>query len=246
MLKSKVCAVYPAFCKQPLSMAGPAGGYCKSKTGRATINISKGLVYDIVYLKQTNQPSFYNGWCLILIQKEIDQVVINTDARSLLEQHGLPNSDRILIRDRKPEICGDDVSMNLVLADDVISTEAGLYIMTHTTNPFLRSETIRQAISEFLESQNDSLFTVNKLQTRFYNSDCVPINHDPNKLERTQDLEPYFEENSCLYIFTKEGFLKNGNRIGVNPIMKEISRVESIDIDNMEDWNLAEIIAKKK
>lgn len=185
-------------------------------------------------------------WMLDSLDKleSIERIIINTDAECLLTESF--ESKKIIVRKRKPEICGDFVSMNKVIEDDIQNIEADTFLMTHTTNPFLRSETIRQAISEFLESQNDSLFTVNKLQTRFYNSDCVPINHDPNKLERTQDLEPYFEENSCLYIFTKEGFLKNGNRIGVNPIMKEISRVESIDIDNMEDWNLAEIIAKKK
>ncbi len=185
-------------------------------------------------------------WMLDSLDKleSIERIIINTDAECLLTESF--ESKKIIVRKRKPEICGDFVSMNKVIEDDIQNIEADTFLMTHTTNPFLRSETIRQAISELLESQNDSLFTVNKLQTRFYNSDCVPINHDPNKLERTQDLEPYFEENSCLYIFTKEGFLKNGNRIGVNPIMKEISRVESIDIDNMEDWNLAEIIAKKK
>lgn len=76
-------------------------------------------------------------WILdtLLSVPEIDKVVINTDAREILEANGLVDSDRVLIRDRKPEICGDFVSMNLVLADDVAAIESETYLMTHTTKP---------------------------------------------------------------------------------------------------------------
>ena len=67
--------------------------------------------------------------------EEIGQVIINTDARHILRENGVIDSDRILIRDRKPEICGDMISMNLVLADDVENVEADIFLMTHTTNP---------------------------------------------------------------------------------------------------------------
>lgn len=67
-------------------------------------------------------------WILdsLLEVKEIDTVVINTDAREILAENGLVESDRVLIRDRKPEICGDEVSMNLVLADDIENVDADL------------------------------------------------------------------------------------------------------------------------
>ena len=146
-------------------------------------------------------------WILdtLLAVPEIDQVVINTDARHILAENGLVETDRIVIRDRKPEICGDFVSMNLVLADDIANVEADVYLMTHTTNPLMSADTIQKAISLYLDKvkqdEADSLFTVDKIQTRFYKADCSPVNHDPDNLVRTQDLEPWFEENSNLYIF---------------------------------------------
>lgn len=188
-------------------------------------------------------------WILdaLLEVEEIDQVVINTDARSLLEQHGLPNSDRILIRDRKPEICGDDVSMNLVLADDVINIEAGLYIMTHTTNPLLKKDTIMSAIKHFTSSTDkiDSMFSVTKHQTRFYSQEGNPINHDPSNLIPTQDLPPWFEENSNFYLFTRSSFLSTNARIGSYPFLYEVPLLESLDIDTQEDWDLATAVASK-
>lgn len=184
-------------------------------------------------------------WVLdtLLSVREIDQVIINTDARSILVDHGLVDSARVMIRDRKPEICGDLVSMNKVLADDVENVTADIYLMTHTTNPLLSAETIRRALAAFVaaraEGRADSLFSVDKVQTRFYRADASPVNHDPNNLVRTQDLEPWYEENSNLYLFTRESFRATQARIGKRPLLFESPRLESIDIDDQEDWLFA-------
>ena len=84
-----------------------------------------------------------------------------------------------------------------------------------------------------------SLFSVNKFQSRFYDHKCQPINHDPNNLIQTQELEPFFEENSILYIFTKKSFSITNARIGMRPIMFETPMIESIDIDTPSDWDFA-------
>lgn len=184
-------------------------------------------------------------WILdsLLAVEEIDCVVINTDAREILAENGLVDSDRVLIRDRKPEICGDEVSMNRVLADDVANIDANIYLMTHTTNPLLSKETIAKAIREFTSALSqdsaDSLFTVNKIQTRFYRGDCSPINHDPDNLLPTQDLEPWYEENSNLYLFTQNSFHSTNARIGKKPMMMESPAMESSDIDTPDDWERA-------
>ena len=171
----------------------------------------------------------------------IDNIVINTDSENILNRAF--NNKKIILRKRNSKICGDFVSMNKVIEDDVMKIHSDISVMTHTTNPFLSSKTIQDSIDDFVRSKNDSLFTVNKYQTRFYDTSGKAINHDFNKLERTQDLDPYYEENSCLYIFSRKSFLEHQNRIGNNPIMKEIPKIESIDIDDMEDWHLAEKIA---
>jgi CMP-N-acetylneuraminic acid synthetase len=188
-------------------------------------------------------------WILdtLLEVKEIDRIIINTDARHILAENGLADTDRITIRDRKPEICGDHVSMNLVLADDLANFSADLYLMTHTTNPLMSADTIRKAIAAFTEAhaagKADSLFTVDRVQTRFYRADCSPVNHDPDNLIPTQELEPWFEENSNLYIFSPSSFAKTKARIGKQPMMYESSYFESIDIDTPADWDFAVVAA---
>ena len=188
-------------------------------------------------------------WMLdtLLSLPEIAQVVIDTDARELLASHGTRESKRVCILDRPTELCGDHVSMNRILEHDIATVAADLYLMTHTTNPLLGAGTLRAAL-EALHKQReagdcDSLFSVNRFQTRFYREDGSAVNHDPADLIRTQDLEPWYEENSNLYLFTRESFAATGARIGARPLLFETPLAESVDIDDAAGWRLASLIA---
>jgi len=189
-------------------------------------------------------------WVLdtLLVIDEIERVVINTDARKILADNGLVDSARVTVRDRRPEICGDLVSMNRVIEDDIAAVPADVYLMTHTTNPLLTAKTIRGSLQSFLAAKEagkaDSLFTVDSVQTRFYRANGSAVNHDPDNLIRTQDLEPWFEENSNLYIFTRESFAATKARIGRNPMLFQSPRFESIDIDDADDWDFTLIAAQ--
>ncbi len=174
----------------------------------------------------------------------INQIIINTDSTEIIEQS--KSFSKVIIHHRPKEICGDFVSMNDVIAFDLANSEADIYLQTHSTNPLLKSSTITQAIEKFINSpKNDSLFSVTKLQTRLYWNDVKPVNHNPKELIRTQDLPPLFEENSNIFIFTKESFkLADNKRIGLTPTMFEMDKLESIDIDEPQDFILAEAVQK--
>jgi CMP-N-acetylneuraminic acid synthetase len=187
-------------------------------------------------------------WILdtLLSLDSIEQVIINTDAEELLRSNGLPADDKIIIRERPPELCGDEVSMNEIIKDDIADIASATYLMTHATNPLLKAETIQNAWSTFQKERAegfDSLFSANRVQTRFYSEDARPINHDPDKLVRTQELEPWYEENSNLYLFTRASFAATQARIGNKPILFPTPQMESADIDDETGWHLAEIIA---
>lgn len=189
-------------------------------------------------------------WMLdtLLSVEEVSRVVINTDARAILAEIGVVDSERVTIRDRRPELCGDFVSMNLILEDDLAVVAADQYLMTHTTNPLISANTIINAIQRYREAVPlaDSLFTVNRFQTRFYRADGSAVNHDPSNLIRTQDLEPWYEENSCIYLFTRQSFSKTKARIGEAPMMFETPPLESVDIDEPHQWTLAEALLEKQ
>ncbi len=188
-------------------------------------------------------------WILetLLEMDEVDLVVINTDAEAILAEHGIRTTDRVLIRQRQQAIRGDLVSMNRIIQDDLQAINSQIYLMTHVTNPLLTSATITEALQAYQSAVQigdaDSLFTVNRIQTRFYRQDGSPVNHDPNQLLRTQDLEPWFEENSNLYIFSQRSFSATGARIGAKPLLFETPMRESLDIDDQQGWEFAELVA---
>lgn len=179
----------------------------------------------------------------------IKRIVINTDSEAIkADILGLKN-EKIRIIDRPKEICGDFVGMNDIIKYDLSVTNSDYYLQTHATNPLLTSDLIDKAIEVYFKkiSDYDSLFSVTKIQSRLYDKNGYPINHDLGELKRTQDLEPIYEENSNLYVFSKKSFyMSENNRIGKNPQIFIMDKKNAIDIDEEEDFQLAEILYKYK
>jgi len=178
----------------------------------------------------------------------IDRVIINTDAEKDLFGNYLDNK-KIVLRKRAPYLCGDMVSMNKIIKDDILSDENNAFLMTHTTNPLISKETVKKAIDIFTQRDKilyDSLYSATRFQGRFYYEGSVAINHDPNELLRTQDLPTVFLENSCLYLFKKDIFLQTNTRIGKKPILFETPQLESVDIDTEDDWLVASLLLSQK
>jgi CMP-N-acetylneuraminic acid synthetase len=174
----------------------------------------------------------------------IDEIIIDTDSK-LVALEAPSKFSKVRIINRLPELCGDLVSVNKIIEYDLTKTESDIFIQTHATNPLLKAETIAKALKMFLETENkyDSVFSVNRFQSRFYNHNGEPVNHNQEELIRTQDLNPLFEENSNFYLFTKQSFKDTNRRIGKKPLLFEMSKIESIDIDDEFSFRLAEILA---
>ena len=176
---------------------------------------------------------------------DIAKIVVDTDS-TIIRDGIAERFSHVQVLDRPAHLRGETVSMNDVLVHDVRQVPAKFYLQTHSTNPFLRSETISKAIATFLEAhpKNDSLFSVTRFQSRLWNQEADPVNHDPQVLLRTQDLLPLYEENSCLYIFEQESFLARADRIGKTPILFEIEAREALDIDEEFDFSLADCLMR--
>jgi len=145
----------------------------------------------------------------------------------------------------RPEaLRADTVPMNEILLYDTAQVQADLYLQTHSTNPLLKSKTISNAIKAFKQAwpEKDSLFGVTRWQTRLYDADGKAINHNPKELLRTQDLPPVYEENSTLYLFTRENLQTYHHRIGERPLLFEVPALEAVDIDEETDFAIAEAL----
>lgn len=122
------------------------------------------------------------------------------------------------------------------------NVDADIYVLTHVTQPFTKSESIRNALEKVISGEYDSAFSAVMLQDYMW-VDGKPFNYDMKNIVRTQDLKPIYMETGAFFIFRKEVFTKLGQRIGNNPYIYEIDQFEAVDIDTAEDFEFAEAVA---
>ena len=178
---------------------------------------------------------------------EIAEVVVDTDSAPVMD--GLRRDfPQVRIIERPEHLRADAIAMNEILSYDTAQVEADFYLQTHSTNPLLRAETISCAIQTFFKGYPgwDSMFSVTRLQTRLWDELTRPINHNPAILLQTQDLPPVYEENSCLYLFTRQNLLARRNRLGERPLMFEVPAEEAWDIDEELDFAVTDFLMRQK
>lgn len=177
--------------------------------------------------------------------RHVGEILINSDSDQIgREAETLFGATYV----RRPKhLLGDMVGMNPLIEYDMSQTTSGWFIQTHATNPLLTSATIDAAIDRFLEAgTHDSLFAVNTFHSRFYTANGVALNHDPAVMLRTQDLPPLYEENSCLYAFSRASFALDGRRIGRRPLLFPTPPLESVDIDEEFQFRLADLLMQMR
>jgi len=193
------------------------------------------------------RPLFH--WILDALNESgvIDEIIINTDSEEIA--NNAKKYFNVTIHMRPDYLL--DINSNeafQIMEYDLKHVEGEYFIQTHSTTPLIRPITIKKAIETYFENikNNDSLFSVTPWQKRIYDNKGAGLNHDPAKLIKTQNLHPVYEENSCIYIFSRESFLRNKNRLGKTPYMYFMDKYESVDIDENYEFILAETIMRKR
>lgn len=192
-------------------------------------------------------PLFHHIMHTLQACPEIDQVVVDTDSATI--KAGLAEHfPEVVILDRPKHLRAGGVPMNEILLHDTAQVPGDIYLQTHSTNPLLKPETVSAAIQRFMNAypEHDSLFTVTTLHTRLYDELGKPLNHNPSELLRTQDLPPVYEENSCLYLFTRQALEIHGHRIGSKPLLYPIPAEEAWDIDEELDFQTADFLLRAR
>ncbi|HEX6032852.1 MAG TPA: acylneuraminate cytidylyltransferase family protein [Anaerolineales bacterium] len=199
------------------------------------------------YRPLAGKPLFHHIVETLLSVPEVSGIVVDTDSEPVMD--GLRRQfPQVRIIERPEHLRADSVPMNDILIHDTAQVQADFYLQTHSTNPLLKPETVSRAIQSLITNyaNYDSLFSVTRLQTRLYFQDGRAINHDPMVLIQTQDLPPVYEENSCLYLFTRDNLIKRHHRIGAKPMMFEIDASEAWDIDEELDFAITDFLLRRK
>ena len=191
-----------------------------------------------------NIRRFSNGAPLItyildtlLKVKEIDEIYVYCSSESICQY--LPTGVKFLKRDTYLDL--NTTSFNDVLTSFAEKISADIYVLTHATAPFISCESLKKGIKAVMNDGYDSALSVTKLQ-EFLWKDGVPYNYNPTMIPRTQDLPILYTETCGMYIYTKRLISIDKRRVGNNPYLVEISKIEAIDINNEDDFILADSV----
>lgn len=171
-------------------------------------------------------------------------IYIDTDSDVIADSASV--FDSVTVLRRKEELLGHDVSVNWLIKDFLVDHPDIEHLgQTHCTNPLLSAATIDAAVNAYFDNDSTtSLFTVTRIQARLYDKDIRAINHNPEELLPTQDLDPIYLENSNLYLFERRAFFDEDARITSKPMMWEMDPYEAVDIDEERDFRMAEALHK--
>lgn len=194
-----------------------------------------------------NIKPFFDGTPLMhfiqktcLESKYIDETYIYCSDESI-KAYVLPG---VKFLKRPDFLDGDDKNANDIISEFMKNVDADIYVNTHTTSPFAKTETIDDCVFHVASGVYDSSFCAEAIRT-FMWENGKPINFDPNHFPRTQDLPLIYGETCIAYVFKKETFKKYNRRVGVKPFIKEVGKIEAMDIDYPEDFEICDAIYKE-
>ena len=195
-------------------------------------------------LPHKNTKKFTNGkplcWYILntlLAVSSIDEVYVYCSNEEICQY--IPDGVTYLRRNEMLDL--DSTSMNEVLKAFAKDVKADIYVMTHTTAPFIKKESIQEGINKVKYEGYDSSFAAKRIQDFLWKSG-IPFNYSLDNIPRTQDLEPIFCETSGFYIYKDEVINQYNRRIGKNPFIVEVGEIEGIDIDEAEDFYIADAV----
>ena len=195
-------------------------------------------------LPKKNTMPFTNGkplcWYILstlLGIQEIDDVYVYCSNADI--QDFIPNG--VLFLQRPSSLDKDSTKMNEVLQAFAKDVKADVYVMTHTTAPFVTAASIKNGLEAVKSKGYDSAFAAKKVQD-FLWKDGKPFNYTLDAIPRTQDLPVLHEETSGFYIYRSEVMTVHNRRIGERPFIVEVGEIEGIDIDEKEDFMIADAV----
>jgi len=188
------------------------------------------------------RPLFHKILKTLESAERVDGIYIDTDSEVIAES--AEAFDSVTVIKRKEELLGHDISVNWLIKDFLVDHPDIAHLgQTHCTNPLLSAATIDAAVGAYFDDEEStSLFTVTRIQARLYDASIKALNHNPDELLPTQDLDPIYLENSNLYLFERKAFFDEDARITSKPMMWEMDPYEAVDIDEEKDFRMAEAL----
>lgn len=178
------------------------------------------------------------------------KIFIDTDSENILNKCNslenvlaYPRDNKFIEMENDPD---NNLSPVLLMVENFLKKyvhdDEEIIILTHITSPFLKKQTIKNAIRKLEEGYEFVHSVTSKQDFAWLDNINNPLNFNPNVIQRTQDLQKIYFSNGAFFIFRKKDFIKYNNRLGKNNFLYELDNIQGIEIDTQADLELAKII----
>ncbi|MBR1578985.1 MAG: pseudaminic acid cytidylyltransferase [Selenomonadaceae bacterium] len=180
-----------------------------------------------------------------------DEVMVSTDADEIAVVAKKFGASVPFMRSAKTS---DDFATTADVLNEVISEydkrgrTFDWFACIYPTAPFVTSDKLRAAFERLQQSDADMLMPVVRFS---YPPQRALVMHDglleykwpENYPRRSQDLEPFYHDVGQFYFYRRSSFVaarsEEGTALKTIPML--MNEIEVQDIDNLSDWELAEI-----
>tara|TARA_B110000858_G_C17798995_1_gene474110 strand:- start:815 stop:1516 length:702 start_codon:yes stop_codon:yes gene_type:complete len=184
--------------------------------------------------------------------KFINEVYLSSDSNLILKKG---KKYEVNLIKRKKSLSNNHASANLVILDFIKNNlknykENNIIVYLQPTSPFRNHLHIDEAINNFIKKKMRYLLSVNK-NKNFYKSlyqkknTLSPFFNNKFISENRQNLKNIYSPNGAIYIFYASDFIKNKGLTFLKSGYYIMNDIESIDIDNKQDYELAKFLSKK-
>ena len=174
----------------------------------------------------------------------LDGIIVNSDSDEMLE---IAKNLGVETFKRDPFYATSEISANQFYENIAKNFTGDVILLSNVTSPLIKTETIVKLIDIFSNlnpTEFDSLTTATNLKEFLWKNN-KPLNYDPRKKPRSQDLPNILSLNHAIGLMRKNTMIKYKDIVGLKPLIIPIEKEEAIDIDNEIDFEFAEFMYKK-
>lgn len=177
----------------------------------------------------------------VLMCKTINNFYLDTEDDFIIRECQDLEAAGLQILKRPRELATNKIDANDMLVYALHSIDyTDVILQTFATSPLITSTTIDKCVDTFINSRDyDSFLTVINFQEYLW-KDGIPENFDLQQLPNSFELEPFFMETHGLYGIYTNDLLRLKRRVGNFPLLIDIPKLESFDIDTQEDLEIVE------
>jgi N-acylneuraminate cytidylyltransferase len=177
--------------------------------------------------------------------KKIEKIFVSTNSKIITNICSKYKDSRLKIISRSKKSETDTASTEILLNEFLKKHHCDILILLQATNIFIKQKDLSDAIDKFIKDKYDSMLSVVKSDRFFWEDkkkNFYPINYNPKKRPRSQNINNFYVENGSFYIFFTNKFKKEKSRLFKKIGFYEMEKKAYFEIDNKEDLNIVKKI----